>query len=108
MGKINIDLLPDSCFAFVESGQKDEEGRTTPRSKRHFLYKDKDGNINDAGNPNGSIYNIAGISNTEGNVIGMMPHPERAVEDLLGSSDGLKIFESIVKSFTKGLAVERA
>lgn len=73
-----------------------------------FRYCDKDGNINEAGNPNGSIYNIAGISNKEGNVIGMMPHPERAVEDILGSSDGLKIFESIVKSFSKGMAIERA
>ncbi len=73
-----------------------------------FRYCDKDGNISEAGNPNGSIYNIAGISNKEGNVIGMMPHPERAVENILGSSDGLKIFESIVKSFSKGMAIERA
>ncbi len=72
-----------------------------------FRYCDKDGNINDVSNPNGSIYNIAGISNKAGNVIGMMPHPERAVEDILRSSDGLKIFESMVKSFTKGLVVER-
>ena len=52
-------------------------------------------------NPNGSIGNIAGIINKKGNVLGMMPHPERAVEDLLGSSDGLRFFKSMVKNFAK-------
>ncbi|TPR20120.1 phosphoribosylformylglycinamidine synthase subunit PurQ [Apilactobacillus timberlakei] len=47
-------------------------------------------------NPNGSISDIAGIVNKEGNVLGMMPHPERAVEDILGSKDGLKFFKSIL------------
>lgn len=50
-------------------------------------------------NPNGSIHNIAGIVNKRGNVLGMMPHPERAVSELLGSSDGLKLFQSIVRSW---------
>jgi len=49
------------------------------------------------GNPNGSIENIAGIMNDRGNVLGMMPHPERAVEKLLGNNDGIKLFQSIVK-----------
>jgi phosphoribosylformylglycinamidine synthase I len=48
-------------------------------------------------NPNGSLADIAGIVNEKGNVLGMMPHPERAVDDLLGSSDGLKLFQSLVK-----------
>lgn len=48
-------------------------------------------------NPNGSLENIAGIMNARGNVLGMMPHPERAVDALLGSEDGLKLFQSIVK-----------
>lgn len=48
-------------------------------------------------NPNGSLANIAGIVNEKGNVLGMMPHPERAVDELLGGSDGLKLFRSIVK-----------
>lgn len=48
-------------------------------------------------NPNGSLENIAGITNKRGNVLGMMPHPERAVDGLLGSADGLKLFQSIVK-----------
>lgn len=47
-------------------------------------------------NPNGSISDIAGIVNKEGNVLGMMPHPERAIEDILGSKDGLKFFKSIL------------
>jgi phosphoribosylformylglycinamidine synthase I len=48
-------------------------------------------------NPNGSLADIAGIVNEKGNVLGMMPHPERAVDMLLGSADGLKLFQSIVK-----------
>ncbi|MDZ4723286.1 MAG: phosphoribosylformylglycinamidine synthase subunit PurQ [candidate division Zixibacteria bacterium] len=60
-----------------------------------FRYCDSGGRITDSANPNGSVGNIAGIINQEGNVLGMMPHPERAVEALLGSIDGLKIFESI-------------
>ncbi len=60
-------------------------------------YCDKDGNVSDEANPNGSLNNIAGILNERGNVAGMMPHPERAVESLLGSEDGLYIFKSIVE-----------
>lgn len=50
-------------------------------------------------NPNGSVHNIAGIINRQGNVLGMMPHPERAVEWLLGSVDGLKLFQSMVNAY---------
>lgn len=50
-------------------------------------------------NPNGSVADIAGIINREGNVLGMMPHPERSVESLLGSADGLKVFTSIVQNW---------
>lgn len=53
-------------------------------------------------NPNGSLENIAGIINEKGNVLGMMPHPERAVESLLGSKDGLRFFQSIVNNYGKG------
>jgi phosphoribosylformylglycinamidine synthase len=56
-------------------------------------YCDKDGNIK---NPNGSIDSIAGICNKEKNVFGLMPHPERAMEDILGSSDGIKMLESFI------------
>lgn len=60
-----------------------------------FRYCDKDGNVNKQSNPNGSIAEIAGIYNKLGNVFGLMPHPERASESILGSDDGLGIFESI-------------
>lgn len=50
-------------------------------------------------NPNGSISDIAGITNKQGNVLGMMPHPERAVDELLGGADGLKLFKSILKQW---------
>ncbi len=64
-----------------------------------FRYSDADGKISDEANPNGSVNNIAGIMNKNKNVMGMMPHPERACESVLGSSDGKKIFESIINSF---------
>ncbi|PYZ92232.1 phosphoribosylformylglycinamidine synthase I [Salipaludibacillus keqinensis] len=56
-------------------------------------------------NINGSIEDIAGITNEQGNVLGMMPHPERAVDILLGSADGLKLFQSIVKHWRKQHAI---
>ncbi|WP_042454765.1 phosphoribosylformylglycinamidine synthase subunit PurQ [Neobacillus dielmonensis] len=56
-------------------------------------------------NPNGSLADIAGITNEKGNVLGMMPHPERAVDGLLGSADGLKLFQSIVKSWREAHVV---
>jgi phosphoribosylformylglycinamidine synthase len=73
-----------------------------------FRYCDASGNITEESNPNGSMDNIAGISNGEGNVVGMMPHPERAVENILGSSDGLRLFHSIQKHFAEVVKVERA
>ena len=61
-----------------------------------FRYSTPEGEITNAANPNGSISNIAGILNEGRNVLGMMPHPDRSSESLLGSSDGLAIFESMV------------
>ena len=74
----------------------DEEGRVL------FRYCAEDGTVNPEANPNGSLNGIAGIMNREGNVLGMMPHPERCCEPVLGGTDGLYIFESIV-----GAAVRR-
>lgn len=62
-----------------------------------FRYVDTNGKATDEANPNGSQENIAGIVNAKKNVLGMMPHPERASEDVLGSKDGLKIFESMAE-----------
>ncbi len=63
-----------------------------------FRYCDKDGTLSDDSNPNGSLQNIAGIMNREGNVMGMMPHPDRCFEKLLTSSDGVSIFNSMVQN----------
>ncbi|HXM93259.1 MAG TPA: phosphoribosylformylglycinamidine synthase subunit PurQ [Candidatus Dormibacteraeota bacterium] len=63
-----------------------------------FRYTTADGKNAAAGNPNGSMANIAGICNRERNVAGLMPHPERAVESALDSADGLVIFRSMVES----------
>ncbi|MEZ0360450.1 MAG: phosphoribosylformylglycinamidine synthase I [Hydrogenobacter sp.] len=59
-------------------------------------YCDKEGNVTPSSNPNGSVSNIAGVCNKEGNVLGLMPHPERASEDLLGSHDGLLLWHSLI------------
>ncbi|OGC92881.1 MAG: phosphoribosylformylglycinamidine synthase I [candidate division Zixibacteria bacterium RBG_16_48_11] len=61
-----------------------------------FRYSNNQGEVTSDSNPNGSLANIAGISNKKGNVLGLMPHPERASESVLGSADGRKIFQSIV------------
>ena len=61
-----------------------------------FRYCDPDGTINQDSNPNGSINNIGGLINSQGNVLGMMPHPERCCDPILGGVDGKLIFESIV------------
>lgn len=64
-----------------------------------FEYCDAEGNVTPDANPNGSQLNIAGIVNEAGNVLGMMPHPERACDPALGSTDGLGIFRSLVGAF---------
>jgi phosphoribosylformylglycinamidine synthase len=68
-----------------------------------FRYCDANGAVTDAANPNGSAENIAGICNAGRNIFGLMPHPERACDPRLGSSDGRIIFESILKHL--GVAV---
>lgn len=62
-----------------------------------FRYVDKNGNVTDDSNPNGSQLNIAGITNDAGNVLGMMPHPERAIDQETGSTDGVALFKAILK-----------
>jgi phosphoribosylformylglycinamidine synthase I len=62
-----------------------------------FRYVDVEGNLSDESNPNGSALNIAGIFNDQKNVLGMMPHPERAIDADTGSNDGFAMFESLIK-----------
>jgi phosphoribosylformylglycinamidine synthase I len=73
-----------------------------------FRYCDRDGQPTDAANPNGSVHNIAGICNQARNVVGLMPHPERACEATLGSADGLVLFESVIASLAAAGAASRA
>ncbi len=61
-----------------------------------FRYVDERGEISNKVNPNGSVSNIAGVCNVDGNVFGMMPHPERASEDILGNHDGLMLWYSLI------------
>ena len=67
-----------------------------------FRYVDAAGVPTDAANPNGSLRNIAGICSESRNVVGLMPHPERACESALGSADGLVMFESVVRAVSTG------
>ena len=69
-----------------------------------FRYSTPQGEITLEANPNGSLDNIAGICSEGRNVLGMMPHPERATESLLGSSDGFKVFESLVGAMERSAA----
>jgi phosphoribosylformylglycinamidine synthase I len=61
-----------------------------------FRYVNEAGEMDEAVNPNGSLHNIAGVTNPQGNVVGLMPHPEHAVESLLGGEDGRKLFCSLL------------
>ena len=70
-----------------------------------FRYTTADGREEAAANPNGSLANIAGVCNRERNVVGLMPHPERAVETALGSDDGLVVLRSLIESLTRRAVV---
>jgi phosphoribosylformylglycinamidine synthase I len=61
-----------------------------------FKYCDEKGNINENSNPNGSLENIAGIFNSQKNILGMMPHPERMVDELISNTDGANLFSSLI------------
>ena len=62
-----------------------------------FKYCDEKGNINHDSNPNGSLENIAGILNSNKNILGMMPHPERMVDKIISNEDGVNLFSSLLK-----------
>jgi phosphoribosylformylglycinamidine synthase len=87
-------VAPEDTIAQLEA-----EGRVI------FRYVDEQGNVSHAANPNGATNNIAGIINERGNIMGLMPHPERAVEALLGSTDGVGVFESLRRFIDNGVAV---
>ena len=70
-----------------------------------FRYCDAIGNVNQEANPNGSLANIAGICNKQGNVLGMMPHPERAAESILGGTDGKPLFNGLIAAALEAMLV---
>lgn len=73
-----------------------------------FRYTTAAGDVAEAANPNGSVHAIAGLCNAGRNVVGLMPHPERACEPILGSADGLAIFESVVQTLKSGTLLAQA
>ena len=88
----------------------DEETIASLKAKNQILwqYATAQGEITDAANPNGSLHNIAGICNERRNVAGLMPHPERASEALLGSADGRLIFESLIHALESKVVAKAA
>ena len=68
-----------------------------------FTYCNADGKVTEDANPNGSVENIAGIINEKGNIMGLMPHPERCCEKILGNTDGIRLFESILQHIEGGI-----
>jgi len=88
----------------------DEETLARLKANNQILwyYCDRDGNLTDPANPNGSLLNIAGVCNERRNVAGLMPHPERACEVILGSDDGRLIFESMLAALESRLAAKAA
>ncbi|RPI06792.1 MAG: phosphoribosylformylglycinamidine synthase subunit PurQ [Ignavibacteriae bacterium] len=77
----------------------DTLNRIEDRQQVVFRYCDRSGQLTEEANPNGSLNSIAGIMNEQGNVLGMMPHPERASDPVLKHTDGGKIFKSIIQNF---------
>ena len=61
-----------------------------------FKYCDENGNVNESSNPNGALENIAGIYNTKKNILGLMPHPERMVDDIISNTDGINLFSGLI------------
>ena len=84
----------EGCFFADEATLRD----LNERRQIILRYATPDGRFDASANPNGSNENIAGICNREGNVFGLMPHPDRACEQCLGSADGAKIFQSMLET----------
>ncbi|NYE56968.1 phosphoribosylformylglycinamidine synthase subunit PurQ [Carboxydothermus ferrireducens] len=89
-GEGNYYCEPDTLKKLIANGQV------------VFRYCNSRGEVTEDANPNGSLYNIAGIINERGNVLGMMPHPERCSEKILGGEDGRVIWESIIAYLERG------
>ena len=77
---------------------KDQLKKIDDNNQVALFYSDKDGNVNEENNPNGSINNIAGIFNKEKNILGMMPHPERMIDPALSGEDGSIFFKNLINN----------
>lgn len=102
-GKIEKDIIriPIAHNEGNYFADADEIEKLEKENRVVFRYCSEDGKVSDDTNPNGAINNIAGIINEKGNVLGMMPHPERYCDPVLGCDDGLAVFESLVDAFIK-------
>ena len=89
--KINIAHNEGNFFTDIKHLQELKE-----KNLIAFKYCDEKGNINEESNPNGSLENIAGIYNSKKNILGMMPHPERMIDNLISNSDGVNLFSSLL------------
>jgi len=89
--KLNIAHNEGNYFTNKEHLKELEDKNLIP-----FKYCDKDGGINEESNPNGSINNIAGIFNDKKNILGLMPHPERMIDQFISNKDGLNLFNSLL------------
>jgi phosphoribosylformylglycinamidine synthase I len=89
--KLNIAHNEGNYFTSKEHLKELEDKNLIP-----FKYSDVDGNISEENNPNGSLNNIAGIFNDKKNILGLMPHPERMVDQIISSNDGVNLFSSLL------------
>jgi phosphoribosylformylglycinamidine synthase I len=89
--KLNIAHNEGNYFTSMEHLKELEDRNLIP-----FKYSDVDGNISEENNPNGSLNNIAGIFNDKKNILGLMPHPERMVDQIISSNDGVNLFSSLL------------
>ena len=90
---INLNIAHNEGNYFT---QKDHLKELEDMELIPFKYCDKDGLINEAANPNGSLNNIAGILNNKKNILGMMPHPERMIDEIISNKDGVNLFSSLL------------
>ena len=85
-------------FNFANSAEEDQNTvELKDEDLIAFKYCDKNGNLTKESNPNGSLENIAGIYNSKKNILGLMPHPERMIDNLISNTDGLNLFSSLLK-----------
>ena len=90
---VNINIAHNEGNYFTNSKHLDQLKKDNLIA---FKYCDENGNVNESSNPNGALENIAGIYNTKKNILGMMPHPERMVDDIISNTDGINLFSGLI------------